>query len=230
VEEILMLKRKMVILPILVVVLMLVVAPVFAAEPAEPHDANSFWIEPSVTTITGSYVYIGGYTVGDKFNVTIWTNCSVNCGGWQTWLLYPPTYINGTRAGYTAGGKSDFFANISTIPVDASFKVHNASHNRVDFGESWAGSGSFRNPGYGSLCWIEFEVIADDGIFAPLTFYGYTSALWRTYLINGDTLQKVDPITVYGATVVPEFNPLMLLTVLTAISVPTAIAIRRKRL
>jgi subtilase family serine protease len=122
--------------------------------PMEPHDANAMWIEPSTVYLNWSY------PVGYKFNVTFWANSSKETKGWQFWLIYPNAYINATRAGYTAGDKSEFFQNITTLPVSPRFKPNwNATHNRLDFGEAWL-MGPYRSPGYGSLCWVEFEVIA----------------------------------------------------------------------
>jgi hypothetical protein len=152
------------------------------------HPANAMWITPSQIELNVTLI-----STGYKFNVTIWANCSVNCGAWQFWLTYPKTYINATRAGYTAGTKSEFFQGINTIPVNPSFKSHNATHNRVEYGESWAGTGSLRSPGSGSLCWIEFNVttLPTSSVNVILNFYAYTGTIKRTYLINGDTGEKV---------------------------------------
>jgi hypothetical protein len=160
-----------------------------ALTPTEHHAANALWIEPSLKELN-----VTTTPVGYKFNATAWANCSVPCGGWQLWLLYEKAYINATKAGYTGDGKSEFMQNVSTIPVSASFKSHNSTHNRVEIGESWAGSGSYRDPGYGSLCWIEFNVtllptVPND---TTLSFYAYTGSIRRTFLINGATSEKVD--------------------------------------
>jgi hypothetical protein len=203
-EEKLMIKKKLAI-PIILALLSLVIST-YASEPSEPHPANAIWIEPST-------VNLASVSVGTKFNVTVWANCSVNCGGWQIWLVYPKTYINATRAGYTADTKSEFFQNITTIPVTPSLKSHNTTHNRVEHGESWAGTGPFRSPGYGSLCWIEFEVIAVDGLEEELSFYAYTETVRRTYLIDGDTGLKVD-LNIDTATVIPEYSSFMLVSLM----------------
>jgi len=122
--------------------------------PMEPHDANAMWIEPSTVYLNWSY------PVGYKFNVTVWANSSLETKGWQFWLVYAKQYINATRAGYTGPGgtKSEFFQDITTMPLAPSFKSHNDTHNRLDFGEAWI-MGPYNQPGYGSLCWVEFEVI-----------------------------------------------------------------------
>jgi len=142
---------------ILSIMALLIILPltstVYATEPNEPHNANAMWIEPST-------IDIGGATVGYKFNVTVWANSSLETKGWQFWLVYPNAYINATRANYTAGTKSEFMQDVNTMPVKPSFKVNwNATHNRLDYGEAWL-MGDYNQPGYGSLCWIEFEVVA----------------------------------------------------------------------
>jgi hypothetical protein len=158
------------------------------AQTPQSHPANAMWIEPSQIELNVTLI-----SPGYKFNVTIWANSSVQCGGWQFWLVYPKTYINATRAGYTADTKSEFFQNITTIPVTPSLKSHNTTHNRVEHGESWAGTGSYRSPGYGSLSWIEFNVtnLPTSSVDVILDFYAYTGAVRRTYLINGETGEKV---------------------------------------
>ncbi len=117
------------------------------------HNANSMWIEPSVVELNPNEVQLGY-----KFNITFWANSSLETKGWQMWLTYAKAHINATRAGYTAGGKSEFFQNISTFQISPTYREWNETHNLLAYGEAWV-SGSYRSPGYGSLCWIEFEVI-----------------------------------------------------------------------
>jgi len=191
----------------------------YASEPSQPHPANAIWIEPST-------VIPPNLTPGTKFNVTVWANCSVKCGGWQIWLVYPKELINATRAGYTAGSKSEFFQNINTIPVDPSFKSHNTTHNRVEYGESWGGTGPFRDPGYGSLCWIEFEIINTNTFNEELGFYGYTGTVRRTFLIDGETGAKVD-LNIYPATIIPEYPLQMPLITLIILSLAMTFAFKK---
>jgi len=204
----------------MILALLLLVISVNATEPTEPHSANSVWIEPS--TVSPDSV-----TVGTMFNVTVWANCSVNCGGWQVWLVYPKEYINATRAGYTAGAKSEFFQSINTIPVTPVLKSHNTTHSRVEYGESWAGTGSKRSPGYGSLCWIEFNVTSTNGLDETLSFHAYTGDIRRTYLINGDTSEKVD-LDIYPAVVVQEFS-IVILMIFTLLSLAMIISTKLTR-
>jgi len=174
---------------LLLVTLILPTSLVYALTPTQAHDAHALWIEPAQVELN-----VESISFGYKFNVTAWANCSVPCGGWQLWLLYEKAYINATRAGYTGDGKSEFMQNVSTIPVSASFKPHNATFDRVEFGESWGGSGDKRSPGYGSLAWIEFNVtnIPLTAQEVALEFYAYTGATRKTYLINGLDSSKVD--------------------------------------
>ncbi len=184
-----------------------------AQTPAEPHNRNAVWIEPSLLQLNISQI-----SPNYKFNVTIWANCSASCGGWQAWLLYDKTYVNATNIGYTAETKSDFFQNISTIPINPALRSHNATFNRAEYGESWSGSGPFRSPGYGSLAWVEFNVTslpinAQDVL---LSFYATsgTQLTRRTYLINAtapSATNKVDLNAYYGTirflTAAPDVAP-----------------------
>ncbi len=205
--------------------LMLTAYPNLAhANGAVSYPANAVWIEPA-TIPMGS--------IGQKFNITVWANCSAQCGGWQFWLEYESTNMNATRVAYSGtGGKSDFFQNISTIAVTPQFRFVDATHNRTEFGEIWAGAGDFRSPGYGSLGWVEFEIIADGGA-GQMYFKSYTGTQLtrRTYLINAtapSASNKVE-MSAYGAQVLPEFNPLVVLTLLMTLTIPVAICSRRKR-
>ena len=202
-----------------------IVASAYASEPTEPHDANAMWIEPSTIDISGA-------SIGYKFNVTVWANASVATEAWQIWLYYPSAYINATRAGYTNGTKSEFFKDIVTMSVTPQFKVVNATHNRVDYTETWQ-SGPFREPGYGSLCWIEFEVVAlpPEGtpIEIPLNIkYAYESiSPPKTWIM--DSNDQYISLNVFNATVVPELGLLAMLALL-AFATPTVLyAYKKKR-
>lgn len=116
--------------------------------PTEPHSANAMWIEPAFKDLTD-------YDVGDRFNVTAWLNLTEISYVWQIMLLFEPTYLYAARAGYTAGSTSEFFAGHTTVPVTPI--IDNAS-GYVMYGETLLVDS--REPGYGSLCWIEFEVVS----------------------------------------------------------------------
>jgi hypothetical protein len=171
--------------------------PVMAYTSTEPHDANAMWFEPSTIELNSSEI-----TVGHKLNVTIWANSSLETKGWQFWLVYANTYINVTKAGYTAGTKSEFLQAITTIGLSPNIRVNfNATHNRVDFGEAWL-MGPYREPGFGSLCWIEFEVInlppEDQTVDIPLDV-AYAYELMdppQTYLLYSDDTKR--PLNVYN--------------------------------
>ncbi len=122
-------------------------------EPSESHNGNAMWIEPSTLVIPKYYI-----SPGYKFNVTVWANTSVTTVGWQFWMIYRNTTINATRVAYTAGEKSVFYYYQPTRPVYPAIKPNwNGTHNRIDFAEG-AGYQAKREPGYGSLAWVEFEV------------------------------------------------------------------------
>jgi hypothetical protein len=171
-----------------------------ALEPSESHAASAMWIEPSMVELDPALI-----SIGYKFNVTAWANSSLECKGWQFWMYYVNDYINATRVGYTAGDKSEFLQDLITLGIAPSFKVDfNATHNRLDFGEAWL-MGDFRQPGYGSLCWIEFEVInlppgstAVDILLNINEAYALTGPP-QTYLLYGDGSKR--PLNVYNGLV-----------------------------
>lgn len=137
------------------VISLLMILPVYASVPDEPHDANAIWIEASTIDLTD-----GTVEVNDKFNVTVWANVTEISASWEFKIAYDKNYLDATGCGYTNGMKSEFFANITTIPLVPSYDPHNTTHDYVLHGELWGLSGPFRNPGYGSLAWVEFTVVA----------------------------------------------------------------------
>lgn len=119
--------------------------------PSEPHRANATWIEPS-------YIDLTSYTPREKFSVKVWLNLSSPSFAWQIMLTYNSTILNATAAGYTAGSQSEFFQGLTTLPLSPAFGDINATCAYVMVGETLIGPDQ-RDPGFGSLCWIEFEIV-----------------------------------------------------------------------
>jgi len=178
-----------------------------ALEPNEPHNADAMWVEPSEIDLTT-------VSVGYRFNVTVWVNCSKTCTAWQFLLYYNSTYLNATGCWYTAGTTSEFFQGLGPIPVEPTFY-----NDSVLFGESCLMN--LREPGYGSLAFVEFEVIEVPP--EPLTFELDISKAYPedTYLIVvlDSEEGKLEPMSVLNATVIiPEFGPLVYIMLILTIS------------
>jgi len=211
-----------------IAMLVLTVFPVFAGVPSEPHPANSMWVEPSTIDLTN------GTSVGFKFNVTVWVNVtsvpSVNqvVGAWQYAVVYNKTQLNATRTGYTAGAKSQFFENITSYlpPGAPSRGTANATHNYIMHAESWL-AGPKRVLGYGSLGWVEFEVIAVPPAGEVWTSYisPRTTGTPRCKILD-DVAGEASFNGYPSLYIIPEF-PLMLLPIFIVLSV-IAIASARK--
>jgi len=130
------------------------VFPVYAGVPTEPHNADAMWIEPSSQRIVSDFD-----TIGYRFTVTVNINLTFTCSGWQFKVLYDKTHLNATGCGYTLNAtKSQFMENITTVARDPTFGSYDLTRDYVLHGESWL-SGPMRNPGYGDLAWVEFEVL-----------------------------------------------------------------------
>lgn len=114
--------------------------------PSEQHPANALWMEPSTVMTT---------TQGDKFNVTIWVNLTQKSFAWQIKLFFNTSYFSPTKIGYTSSNTSDFFAEHSVMPIIPRI---NYEEGYILHGETLLGSDK-RDPGYGSLVWIEFNLI-----------------------------------------------------------------------
>lgn len=217
-------KKLVLLMLILAILAQLASTQVYAVE--LPADDNAMWFEPQIVDLT-----VVDTPVGYKFNVTLWAKSSLVTKGWQFWLVYAKAYINLTRVGYTAGGKSQFYQNITTMPVSPAFKTYNDTHNRLDFGEAWL-MGDKRSPGYGSLCWLEFEIVAEPSEYVEILLdikWAYDlSPSPQTYLFYEDGTKK--PLTVYnGSIVIPEFSSLLMLTALFTSTIPIALYSRRQR-
>ena len=106
------------------------------SDPTESHGADAVWIEPSSMPIS---------VIGMKFNVTIYANVSSRVASWEFKLLYIKNHLNATQCGYTAGMKSEFFSNVTTIPQTPQFKAYNSTHDYVQHAEVWGMFGYFRN-------------------------------------------------------------------------------------
>jgi len=169
---------------------------------AGDHPANSMWIEPSE-------IDVSGMSVGDRFNVTVWLNVSVNCGAWQFLLIYNKQQLAVTKYGLTGtgGARSQFFENTNTQTWGLlSYEDdHNATHKYIQIGESWK-SGPW-GIGAGSLAWIEFEIKTQPPFVCVLDI-----ANADTYALAPDMSEI--PLNVWNTPVVPEFHPLILMIAL----------------
>lgn len=125
--------------------------PVMAGTPTEPHAANAMWVEPSETKWDTDEM-----KVGDKFTVTVWLNLTVESDNWQFIMYYNTAWLNATGCGYTHGGNSEFFEGFTTQPVAPQFSYFGIPC--VLHAEGLVAE--VRPPGYGSLSWVEFEIIA----------------------------------------------------------------------
>jgi len=142
------------------VVLALVSALILSAIPvlAEPPAvADAIWIEPYPGGISFDTSTV---SVGYEFSIVLWAKSSRTCGAWSFRLAYNKDQLEYINCSYTGPGKSMFFKDIATVPVSPSHATLNSTHNRIDFGESWAGVGPMRAPGSDSLAIIFFRVKA----------------------------------------------------------------------
>jgi hypothetical protein len=161
-----------------------IVLLVRASTPTEPHAGDAMWTEPSLIDLSTATV-----SVGYKFNVTVWINLTLASASWQFVLAYDNSQLNATRAGYTAGTHSDFFNGLANVGLSPSFYVYNATHNAVLCAETLMLA--IRDPGYGSLEWVEFQVMS-----VPPSGQTFTSMIGMTDVYpggSGDTYAQ-DPV------------------------------------
>jgi peptide/nickel transport system substrate-binding protein len=141
---------------------------------AYSYTLPAMWIEPADLNIS--------FTVGTKFNVTIWVGLNSDSSVWESALRFDTAYLTATRAGFTNGSTSEFYSGHTTSPA----YLIDDSGGGVYYSEILY---DVRGAGTGSLCWVEFQVIApanettlslnDQGSFVldtnlndiPLSFY-----------------------------------------------------------
>jgi hypothetical protein len=219
-------KKGMIAIIVFAVFTCLMLTPyAYAAEPSVPHNADAMWVEPEVVDLSGA-------SIGYKFNVTVWVNLTVTCAGWQFLMEYETAFLNATRIGLTAGDKSDFFQNITTFPIAPQFGNLTAKYALI--GESWI-SGPYRSPGYGSLGWVEFEVIAAgpySNAFDIATAYHPNNS--KTYALHVQDVEPPPPpdeiiLNVSNGSVVPEFSSWPLIVLLSLISFVAVVGVKRKK-
>jgi hypothetical protein len=131
------------------------------------HPASAIWIEPATVDVAGK-------GIGDKFNVTVWTNTSTPTFAWQVTVNFDSAYLNVTGVGYTSDSASQFFAGHTIVPVTPV-----VTSSSVSTGASLIGSDS-RPAGSGSLCWVELELLS----LPNSTVLSIDNA--DTFCLNGD--------------------------------------------
>jgi len=200
----------------LLLVAIMAAPKVFALEPTEPHNADAMWVEPSQVDLTTA-------SVGYKFNVTLWANSSIVTTAWQFLLHYNTTYLNATGCWYTAGLTSEFFQGLGPIGVEPIFYSDSVLHaESVLLNE--------RAPGYGSLSFVEFEVIEVPTELVTFELDITTAFPEDTYImgyLDGDE-GKLEEMDVYNCQVIiPEFTHLMFTVIFLATSA-LAVFVKKK--
>ncbi len=135
--------------------LSMLVLPSRAAVPAEPHNADSMWIEPSNVAFS-----LSNASIGQLFNVTVWLNItSDNVFGYQVALHYNRTQLEATRSDFTGTSKSDFMTGHATQTAGPEVDTSSLGNGSVLAFESCKGNDFVAAPHVGSLIWIEFQII-----------------------------------------------------------------------
>jgi len=210
-------KTSIILFTVLAMMILLFCLQAKASEPTTPHPADAMWIESDIVELPA----IEGYT----FNLTVWINTSEPCYSWQFKIYFNNTYLNATRAGYTAGSKSEFFEGLTTMPVEPQIDNNAGS---VLYAESLLGAGVQRDPGYGSLAWIEFK-ITNASILEQLV--GGTSIFEFdpeiSYYMTPDLEYRYPEMPSYELVIIPEYSSILMLVIATA-SIAAVIFVKKK--
>jgi hypothetical protein len=150
--------------------------------PNEQHPGDAIWIEPS-------FVDLSGLSIGEKFNITLWTNLTRASICWQICVLYNSSRLLATSAGYTAGSSSQFYSGYVTIPVSPVL-----ANGSVMYGEALFGNIE-RPAGFGSLCWIELQIL-EKPYPDPVDYFEFAAS--DTFILDFD-LEEI-PVTLFSGT------------------------------
>jgi hypothetical protein len=127
---------------------------VMADVPSEPHIADAMWIEPS-SVVFGTT----NASLGQTFNITVWMNITENVFTYQVGLRYNRTQLKCTRAGYTAGGTSQFFAGHTTSSPPPVIDTSSLGNGSFLGSETLLGTDQVTGPRCASLMWAEFQIL-----------------------------------------------------------------------
>jgi len=116
-------------------------------------SADTMWVSPS---FIDNSAFIPGYT----FNATVWLNMTENVFAYEIGLLYNRTQLKCTRAGYTAGVTSNYFAGHHALSPELDIDNSTLGNGSIAAGETLEGSDFIPGPRCASLIWMEFQVLS----------------------------------------------------------------------
>lgn len=179
--------RSMVVL--LVCAVVLGVMPIIRAQPALP----AIWVEPATLNFD-----IATAHVGDKFNVTVWAGTTSDVFTYQVKVSFNVTHLTVARAAYTGGTGSQWWKGHSTFPIGPNI---DNTKGTVVAGETLLGGADVVHASSGSICWIEFQIIAAPTAGNTLTSLIDTNSPDDSYLLSPD-LGTIADVTLGHATYV----------------------------
>jgi hypothetical protein len=155
--EIVMKSKSSKVIAMLVTTMLLAsVAPAFAGNPSVPHNANSFWLEPTSMSLTTANPI---HKIGFLFNVTLFMNTTWPTASYQVKVYCNTAMLAFVAAGWTGpgGSKSQFYETHST---SSSIALASGS---ITVGETLFGEDYEPGPHHGSLVWITLNVTDEPG-------------------------------------------------------------------
>jgi uncharacterized membrane protein YdcZ (DUF606 family) len=160
----------------------------------EPHNADAMWVEPSTITLNN----VTGY-VGMKFNVTVWLNMTEDVYGYQIALRYDRTQLKATRARFTAGSTSNYFAPLITSAPAPAIDTSFLGNGSVLAFESCLGDDLVPGPKNGSLIWIEFQILEMPVSGNLTSSFDITTQYPKSTWVKDPDLNKLTTTTYDGA-------------------------------
>lgn len=173
---------------LLVCAVVLGVMPAIKAQPALP----AIWVDPATLNFD-----IDTAHVGDKFNVTVWAGTTSDVFTYQVKVSFNVTHLTAVRAAYTGGTGSQWWKGNTTFPIGVAI---DSTKGTVITGETLL-SPAIVHASSGSICWIEFQIIAAPTAGNTLTSLIDTNFPDDSYLLSPD-LGTIADVTLGHATYV----------------------------
>lgn len=210
----------------MVIMFTAIIVTAHADTPAEPHNADACWVEPSVINLTPS-------DIGTMFNATVSLNLTEAIYSYQVGLHYNRTLLECVASGFTAGATSTYCAPHTTVAVGPTIDTSSLLNGSVLGGESVLGNDNVSGHA-GTLFWMEFQVLNFTTSLPPSGNLTTTLDISTEYPLNTfflDTdLSNINVATSNSSiTMVPEFPYLLILPTFMALTLAGAILSRRKQ-
>jgi hypothetical protein len=202
---------------LLILVLATMLPKTYAGTPAEPHNADAMWVEPTSVVFSPANA-----TVGTKFNLTVAMNITQNVFTYSIGMKYDRTTLKVNKAGFTEPPTSNYMTGHSTTASGPIIDTSYLQNGSILASESCSGMDFVPGPRNGTLIWVEFE-------FVQVPTPGQTLPFNISRYVNQDDTsvkdEELNPITIIAYDGAYPIVPELLALALPALFASSALAV-----